>query len=81
MALILKTDGSNEVITSKKLSLEQLQKIVGGYIEIVKIPYSKNFLIINEEGIMYNLPVNNEATKLFKQQIVGNVVMCTKSEI
>jgi hypothetical protein len=83
--VVIKTDGTvEEVKQDKKPSLEQLQKIVGGYIEPVhgiKYEGRTGTMIVNEEGKMNNLPVNREATNLFissfgpRDVIVGNVAI------
>lgn len=67
-----------------KFTLEELQKYVGGYIQIIYLQHNY-IMIINEEGKLKSLPKNEEATKLanfhsdFDDYIVGNVVIC-KSE-
>jgi hypothetical protein len=45
-------------------TLEELQKLVGGYIEVHKLRNGDD-LVMNEDGLMQNLPINQEATKLF----------------
>lgn len=67
-------------------SLEQLQTLVEGRIEIVDLQDEEGNgpeLIINEEGKLEGLPVNIEATMLYEKKygrsnsdiIVGNVVL------
>ena len=46
-------------------SLEQAQKFVGGYVEGITFP-NGDYLIINEEGKLMGLPINEQATKLWK---------------
>ena len=46
-------------------SLEELQKLVEGYIEVHKLRNGDD-LVINEEGMLQNLPINQEATTLLK---------------
>ena len=46
-------------------SLEQAQEFVGGYVEGIPFP-NGDYLIVNEEGKLKNLPLNEEATKLWK---------------
>lgn len=64
-----KTDGTKEVVQiDKKTSLHQLQKMVGGLIEVIflvklsdqlKGDFTKgNDLILNEEGRLLDLPIN-----------------------
>jgi uncharacterized protein DUF3846 len=56
----------------KKFSLLELQGFVGGYIE--HVPFSRPLAYCNEEGRLNNLPVNAEASKVFKQELVGDVI-------
>lgn len=68
-ATIYKTDGSKEpLLLDKETSLETLQKIVGGLIEVIHIidelessrigkPVGCD-LVINEEGRLLDLPIN-----------------------
>ncbi len=62
-ATIYKTDGSKEpLLLDKKTSLETLQKIVGGLIEVICIEneddQTAKDLVINEEGRLLDLPCN-----------------------
>jgi hypothetical protein len=71
-------DGS---ITSRTISkpplLEELQKIVGGYIETV--PYFNTYegeravAFCNEKGKLHNLPLNITATALWMRQVQGAI--------
>jgi len=84
MAIILRANGKRDDIKPQngtKLSLEQLQKVVGGYIEIIPAPNCHNILIANEEGQIYNLPINVQASKIAQKTIVGDIVLCLQSEI
>ena len=64
----------------EKPTLEELQKLVGGYIEILYSPDGKQ-IVINEEGKMQGLPINYEATKIWlgtkhwHDVIVGDAVV------
>ena len=72
------------VINDRKPSLDELQKMVGGYIEIVAEKYGKQ-LIANEEGNILGLDINWEATKeyndFFEKQgmILGDAVLLEKN--
>lgn len=68
-ATLYKVDGSKEpLILTPKTRLETLQKLVGGYIEVIHIidlvaslkgdELAGKDLVINEEGRLLNLPVN-----------------------
>ena len=46
-------------------TLEEAQKFVGGYVEGISFP-NGDYLIINEEGKIKNLPLNPEATALWR---------------
>ena len=72
------------VINDRKPSLDELQKMVGGYIEIVAEKYEKQ-LIANEEGNVLGLNINWVATKeyndYFKKpgMILGDAVLLEKN--
>ena len=61
--------------------LEELQEVVGGYIEIVRLNDGQ-IIIVNEDGLSLNLPVNIEATNILRRDhstteyIVGNAIVC-----
>ena len=46
-------------------TLKEAQEFVGGYVEGITFP-NGDYLIINEEGKLRNLPLNPEATALWK---------------
>lgn len=80
MARILRTDGTTELTSD--LSLENLQKIVGGYIEeIIPIDLPDSIMIVNEDGIAKNLPHNKAASAIADLVIVGDVVLCDRKEL
>ena len=61
--------------------LEEMQEIVGGYIELVHLNDGR-IIVVNEDGLNLNLPVNIEATNILRrdhsttQYIVGNAIVC-----
>jgi hypothetical protein len=55
-------------------TLEHAQKIVGGYVEIVYLPNGDQMLVA-EEGLLKQLPVNPQATFLAGKMIVGNALV------
>lgn len=79
MATLLKTDGTR-VPDVDISTLKKMQEFVGGYIELV---YLNNgmCLIINEEGLLLDLPQNLIATELYGHLIVGDVLYVKPSEI
>ena len=56
-----------KIITDQKdePDLETAQKFVGGYVEGITFP-NGDYLIINEEGKLRQLPLNPEATALWR---------------
>lgn len=85
MAQIIYTSGETKDVYPKNgtdFSLEELQAVVGGYIELVFL--GDNILVANEEGKIYGLPLNTKATVIMRKHgyndtIVGNVVYCEKN--
>ena len=76
---------------AKALTLKVAQKFVGGWVEGITFP-NNDYLIINEEGKLKNLPLNKLATELWRKHftkethlwgsddfIVGNAIII-KSE-
>ena len=86
MIQLIKTTGEIINLPSKKLTLEELQTFVGGYIELVKLN-REEIMVVNEDGKLYNLPVNIIATTIYqkvipsKDVIVGDVIICNDSLI
>lgn len=94
MALLIKCE---DYVTSyeqvkpkgKTYSLEELQKFVGGYIQILYLADRQLCMVVNEEGKIHGLPINPVATRLLKllttmcynDFIVGNVLICGSDEI
>ena len=56
-----------KIITDQKdePDLKAAQKFVGGMVQGIEFP-NGDYLIINEEGKLMNLPLNVEATKLWR---------------
>ena len=84
MATIIKADGrkiETQPKNGRDFKLEELKKIVGGYIEIVTLSDNK-IMVINEEGKVNGLPINIIATQLFGYDIiVGDVLVCNSDEV
>ena len=82
-ALVLRTSGAVEVkqFNAPELPLKWLQEQVGGYIEIVRgsILPGDAYMIVNEDGLYKELPLNRLASWLYSAGnvgIVGDVVVC-----
>lgn len=54
------SDGREEDV-QEEMSLDQMQKFVGGYIEMVPSNLPHRALIVNEEGLLIELPHNVRA--------------------
>jgi hypothetical protein len=87
MATLIKTTGEEiEVFPKNKtdFQLTELQKIVGGLIEIIKTKDGKT-MVINEEGKINDLPINQKASELYQYNkfdfIAGDVLICQSNEI
>ncbi len=90
MATWFKTDGTSQKVKparGKKFSLSELQKYVGGYIELTKTREKPaRRMYINEEGQLYNLPMNMQATFLIHPSymvldgIRGDAIVMDKGE-
>ena len=92
-AKIIKADGTTIKVEPKNgtdFSLEELNEIVNGYIEIVWFrDGSDQIMVLNEEGKFEGLPYNHQATIIAQQgkaisltdNIVGDVLLCHKDLI
>ena len=74
-------------------TLKAAQEFVGGYVEGIAMP-NGDYLIINEEGKLIGLPINEQATKLWKETfdndnyitgrddfVVGNAILIKKAAL
>jgi hypothetical protein len=66
--------------TTVGTTLDNLQQVVGGYIELVYLPDSK-IMVVDEEGLLKFYPINQEASLLAQRMIVGDVVIANQDEI
>jgi len=84
VARVIKVDGTESELHD--VSLESLQKAVGGWIQIVPTNDGR-LLVLDEEGKFKDKPVNREGTRLTRgvvadwDMIVGDVVVANKDEI
>lgn len=69
MKVIVKQAGSAPEVREIENTLEAFQRIVGGYIEVVR--FKDCLIVCNEEGKLQGLPVN---FRLGYDVIVGDVV-------
>ena len=77
--IVIDTSGQWKIIDQPKITLEDFQKVVGGWIEGVHL-WSDITMYCNEEGKLKGLPINYLATYLVKNTrpfddfIAGNVI-------
>ena len=88
MSILFHPDGRQEVVhpQGKVWEAAELQRLVGGYIEVVQTWASPAVLVINDEGKLRGLELNMEATDLMAREyvaagdyIVGPAVLCKQS--
>ena len=90
MAKIIKTDGTIVEVTPQNgtdFQLEELQKIVGGYIEVLRLT-DNEVMVANEGGKFYCI-YNHKATQIAKghkaiyknDYICGDVLICNDGEV
>lgn len=99
MATYYKTDGTKEQIEpadGKAFTLEEMQKLVDGHIEMIQLPSGKT-MVLNEEGRINDLPVNESATRVWQSEfpieryagnnlaymegVNGNILVATPKEV
>lgn len=84
MAILIKSNGEFIDVFPKdgvSFQLDELQKYVGGYIEIIHHPKEDMIAVVNEEGRLLELPYNPYASLIFGREIVGDVVSCDSSKV
>lgn len=64
----------------RKFSLAELQSLVGGYVELVTVGHG-NILLVDEDGLAKQLPINLAATDIAQKTIVGRAVFCKRNQI
>jgi hypothetical protein len=78
---IIGIDGSIHVqVFDETPDLKQLQDMVGGYIEIVRLSDGRQ-LVVNEDGLSLELPVNHVASTLAGCLIVGPAVLLNEEHL
>ena len=67
----------------KKFALDELQGLIGGYIEMVRIPgdAGRRVFFVDEEGRLKHLRPNVRASHLAGQLLVGNALLCSPKEV
>ena len=80
----LEKDSMIKIIDDYKPSLEKLQEMVGGNIEVLTLN-NGDTLVTNQDGRMMNLNYNSEATQIYQENsgmrdinVVGMAVLVKK---
>lgn len=90
MAFLFKADDTIGIVepagkTFSLQELQELQSLVGGFIEVVKGRGEQQFLVIDEEGKLKNKPRNERATAEYiygeHDAVVGDAVLCMLYEL
>jgi hypothetical protein len=66
---------------SRKYTLAQIQKAVGGTFTTARTQVKRMILLVNEEGLLLGLPRNDAASQLAGQDIVGDVIVTTPDRL
>lgn len=84
MATLILTSGIATPVTPKNgktFTLDEVQALVGGYVELLHLPNSNLVAYCNEDGKMEHLLPNDRFSRLYGDFVVGDVVMGTKKEL
>jgi len=89
MAILIETDGTQSNIKPKGLTftLNELQNLVGGFIQVIVLPDGRP-LIMDEEGKLKDKSYNEKATTLARTAgiadadfLVGRCILCEEGEM
>ena len=81
---LFRTTGEVEQISPERdncFSLEEMQRYVNGLIQIVGSPIGGKEVYCNEEGLLYDLPVNMAYLLHFDQELRGNVLLLCEKQL
>jgi Domain of unknown function (DUF3846) len=82
MASLITASGAKSTIDIKGLDWQDITKAIGAeYFEMVRLPFTTDVMLVDEEGILRNKPINSLASIIAKQPIVGDVIIATQDEI
>tara|TARA_B100001057_G_scaffold478300_1_gene548551 strand:- start:1370 stop:1621 length:252 start_codon:yes stop_codon:yes gene_type:complete len=80
MAHLIKALPNKKTKVELNGGLKQRQQLVDGYIEYVSLKNGDS-LIVNEEGRLRDLPLNQIASNLAGKIITGDVILISKVEM
>jgi hypothetical protein len=88
MAMLMRSTGEQELIepaNGRSFSLQELQTLVGGYIEVVPTLDGQHLMVVDEEGKLKGKAPNVPATLMYlycaHDRIVGDAVVLTREEM
>ena len=70
---VIKSDKPTMTVYGYEPTLEEAQKAVGGYVELVDLE-GLGCLLVDEDGKLKRKPINEQATKLYNQLFDGVIV-------
>lgn len=82
--LLMRVTGTTKRVTSsgRQWALPEIQKLVGGYYEIMRIPGdTSRLLLVNEDGHPKALEPNQLASGLAGRLVVGDVLVVRRKDI
>lgn len=72
---VIKSDKPTMTVYDVEPTLEEAQKAVGGYVELVDLyEIGEGCLLVDEEGKLKRKPINELATKLYNKLFDGFIV-------
>ena len=76
-AILIKATDEISIVTLEGDTRQAMMEHVAGWLEHVCQRYLRSpyCLIVNEEGVLLDLPINNAASLLYGGPIVGNVLI------
>lgn len=82
--LLMRADRTANGVTAagSHWSLQEIQKLVGGYFKIVRIPGdTRRVLLVDEDGRQKGLTPNPNASEIAGQMVVGDVLMIHRTDM
>lgn len=83
MATLYKASGKTENVephNGETFELDEMQRMAGGWIEFVYLR-DHRIAVVNEEGILRQLPYNETASQVCYRHLLGDVLVATRKEV
>ena len=82
-AVLFKDDGTVTTVTPKNgyFTLEELQSLVEGYIELYPARYLNHYIVCDEEGMLKRKKRNESCRSLTGIGLLGNILLCPEKII